>query len=448
MTTRARLVAFIAAAAIAGTACSSSSTPAPPTPAPAATPPAGSSTAPGTPSTTPAPPDISGQTIDVLMPPWANISQDLLDAFTQQTGVTVNYTIAEWDAIRDKIAVAGAANSHLADVAEFDWSWTGQYGKAGWFEPLNGIFDATDMSNNDAFSLNGNLYGACYNNDFRLYQYNAKMFEAAGISGPPATFDELLTDARTLKSKGVVEYPLLLPLESEESTSMTWYLNVLAFGGQIVDANGQPQFEDPSSGGYQSLAFYISALNEGLIDPAMESMSNEQQGEYWRAGHAAITYAAPGDFVSNEDPSQSQIVGQVKAMLVPGVSGPGPSYGQPEAIGIMSNTEHKDAALAFVSWWEQPDTLLKIYDEIGLLPCRPSVFKSLVDDGKLLGGDVLLNELNYVSPLFPSGAPEWYSAFSTEVSSDINAAAKGNMTVDQAIKAMADKMRSLSGAGS
>ena len=144
---------------------------------------------------------ISGQTIDVLMPPWANVSQDLLDEFTQQTGVNVNYTIAEWDAIRDKIAVAGAASSQLADVTEFDWSWTGQYGKAGWFEPFNGIFDAADMSNNDAFSLNGQLYGACYNNDFRLYQYNAKMFDQAGLSGPPATFDELLTDARTLKPR-------------------------------------------------------------------------------------------------------------------------------------------------------------------------------------------------------------------------------------------------------
>ena len=70
-----------------------------------------------------------------------------------------------------------------------------------------------------------------------------------------------------------------------------------------------------------------------------------------------------------------------------------------------------------------------------------------MDAGKLAGGDVLLQELNYVSPLFPYGAPDWYSAFSTEVSSDINAAAKGNLTVDQAIKKMADKMRSLSGAG-
>ena len=379
------------------------------------------------------------------MPPWANVPQAMLDAFTAKTGVNVTYTIAEWDAIRDKIAVAGAANSELADVTEFDWSWTGQYGRAGWFEPLENLMDTSDMTNNEAFTLDGHLYGACYNNDFRLFQYNQKMFQVAGISEPPKTFDEVLQDARTIKSKGIVKYPILLPLESAESTSMTWYLIVLAMGGQLVDANGQPQFEDPSSGGYKALQFYADALKEGLIDPAMTAMSNDQQGDYWRAGNAAINYAAPGDLVANDDPAQSKIVGQVKAMLVPGVDGPGPSYGQPEGLGIMSNSTHKDAALAFINWWEQPDTLVGIYDSIGLLPCRPSVFQTLVSDNKLAGGDVLVQEQAYVAPLFPNGAPEWYSKFSTEVSSLINAMAKGNMTVDQAIKQMADTMRSLSG---
>jgi multiple sugar transport system substrate-binding protein len=50
-----------------------------------------------------------------------------------------------------------------------------------------------------------------------------------------------------------------------------------------------------------------------------------------------------------------------------------------------------------------------------------------------------------VAPLFPGGAPTWYSQFSTEASSLINSAAKGDITVDDAIKQMADTMRSLSG---
>ena len=351
-------------------------------------------------------PDISGQTINVLMPPWANLPQELLDEFTAETGVKLNYTVAEWDAIRDKIAVAGAAGSELADVTEFDWSWTGQYGRTGWFEPLEGRIDTSDMVNNGAFTLGDHLYGACYNNDYRIYLYNSKMFADAGIAEPPTTFDELLADARTLKEKGIVEYPLLFPLRAGEDTSMTWYLNVLAYGGQLVDANGQPQFEDPSSGGYQALKFYIDALANGLIDPAVTAFSsNGQLLDYFLSGKSAITYGAPSDLVSAEDPAASKVVGQIKPMLVPGVSGPGPSYGQPEALGVMSNSQHKDAALAFIDWWEKPETLLKIYDAAGLLPCRQGVLSTLQEEGKLAGGDVLLEELNHVSPLFPNGAP-------------------------------------------
>jgi multiple sugar transport system substrate-binding protein len=392
-------------------------------------------------------PDISGQTINVLMPPWANMPQELLDEFTAETGVTVNYTVNEWDAIRDKIAVAGAANSELADVTEFDWSWTGQYGRTGWFEPLEGRIDTSDMVNNGAFTLDDHLYGACYNNDYRIFLYNSKMFADAGIAEPPRTFDELLADAIILKDKGIVEYPLHFPLRAGEETSMTWYLNVLAYGGQLVDANGQPQFEDPSSGGYKALKFYIDALAQGLIDPAVTAFSSGQQlTDYFLSGKSAVTYGAPSDLVIAEDPASSQVVGQIKPMLVPGVSGPGPSYGQPEALGVMSNSQHKDAALAFIDWWEKPETLLKIYDALGLLPCRQAVLSTLQEEGKLAGGDVLVDELNYVSPLFPGGAPTWYSQFSTEASSLINSAAKGDITVDQAIKEMADTMRSLSGA--
>ena len=449
MKTRWNLAPLVGAAVLALAACSGATTSSPPastapSQAPASQPAA--SVPEASPSAAPSV-SLAGQTIDVLMPPWANLPKALLDDFTAKTGVKVNYTVAEWDAIRDKIAVAGAANSQLADVTEFDWSWTGQYGKAGWFEPLEGKIDTSDLTNNDAFTLDGHQYGACYNNDFRLFQYNKKMFDAAGITSPPATYDELLADARTLKSKGVVEYPILFPLQSEESTSMTYYLNLLALGGQLMDADGKPAFEDPNSGGYKALQFYVQALKEGLIDPAMMSMKNDAQGDYWRAGKAAITYAAPGDLVQNEDPKQSKVIGQVQPMLVPGVSGPGPSYGQPEAIGIMSSSQHKDAALAFIKWWESPEILTKIYEDqsLGLLPCSKTVFQSLVDENKLVGGKVLLDEQQYLKALFPAGAPEWYSKFSTEASSDINAAAKGSLTVDQAIKKMADTMRDLSG---
>ena len=179
---------------------------------------------------------IKGQTIEVLLPPWAQIPQEMLDQFTSESGVKVNQTIAEWDAIRDKISVAGAAGSELADVAEFDWSWTGQFAQSGWFVPLETVFSQdliNDLQNKAAFTANGHLYAIPYSNDFRISAYNTKMFTDAGISTPPKTFDELKADLKLLKDSGI-EYPLGLFMAPNENTSTTWYLMTLAMGGAVA----------------------------------------------------------------------------------------------------------------------------------------------------------------------------------------------------------------------
>ncbi len=55
-------------------------------------------------STTPsgaagASPSIAGQTITVLLPPWANVPKEILQTFTDQTGVKVDLQVTGWDAI-------------------------------------------------------------------------------------------------------------------------------------------------------------------------------------------------------------------------------------------------------------------------------------------------------------------------------------------------------------
>ena len=71
--------------------------------------------------------DISGQEITVMLPDWANVPPEVLADFTAKTGVKVTINVAGFGAIHDKVAVAGAANTPLADVTEFDWTWTGQF---------------------------------------------------------------------------------------------------------------------------------------------------------------------------------------------------------------------------------------------------------------------------------------------------------------------------------
>ena len=131
---------------------------------------------------------IRGQTITVLVP-YA-MSQKLLDQFTAETGVKVNYVRTGWDATHNKLLVANQAQSYIADVAEFDWSFTGQFAGAQWVEPLDGLVSAStlnDLKSTDAaFISGGKTYAACYSNDFRVSMYNTKMFAEGGDHRVPA----------------------------------------------------------------------------------------------------------------------------------------------------------------------------------------------------------------------------------------------------------------------
>jgi len=382
---------------------------------------------------------VKGQTIEVLLPPWAQISQEMLDEFTKETGVKVNLTIAEWDAIRDKISVAGAAGSQLADVAEFDWSWTGQFAQSGWFIPLEDVIDKdllADLQNTAAFTANDHLYAIPYSNDFRISAYNTKMFSEAGITKPPATFDELKADLKLLKESGV-DYPLGLFMAPNENTSTTWYLLTLAMGGELFDADGKPAFTDPDSGGYKALKFMAEMNKEGYVSPGAFTPDTSWDAKFIAGEIAFHISTGPAILPVANDVQQSAIAGNASLTLVPGITKPTASFGLAEGLGIMSTSKHQEAAKTFIEWWMRPQNLIAIQQELGLLPPRTSVLEGLLKENKLADGNIIIEQAKLIKPLFIKGAPTWYSQFSTEAAADINAALLGDVTIDEALNKLA-----------
>jgi multiple sugar transport system substrate-binding protein len=398
----------------------------------------GSSTGGGTPSTGGS---IKGQTITVLVP--YKVPKALLDKFTAESGVKVNYVVTGWDATHSKLVVANTAKTYIADVAEFDWSFTGQFAGAGWVEALDNRVDPkvmADLKNtNAAFTQDGKTYAACFSNDFRISIYNKKMFADAGITAFPKTLDELGQAAEKLKAAGV-KYPLSIPMAATEGGVTPWYLLTLAMGGQLFDDQLKPLFNDPSSPAYKALQWEVDAVKNGWVSPGAVSLDDGVAFDKFLAGETAMVLATgPGNLATANDKTQSSIAGQAEAGLVPGVDGPGASFGLPEGLSIPVTAKHKEAAAAFINWWQRPENAIEIYKAQGSLPCGASVIKQLADSGQLLGGNVLSEELSHVGPLFPQGAPIWYSNFSSDAQGLLNAAYKGDMSVTDAMNQLAEK---------
>lgn len=384
---------------------------------------------------------LAGQTITVLLPPWATLPKDMTDRFTKQTGIKLSLQTLGWDEIRTKIITASIAGSPPADVTELDWSWVGQFGSSGWYVPLNATVDAAmtkDLPATSIFTYDRKLIGIPYNNDFRLLIFNRQHLSAAGIAQPPKTLAELLADAKAIKDKGVVKFPIALPLSATEGTGTAWYLLTKAFGGDLFDTNLKPLFTSPDSAGYKALAWEVDALKAGLIDPASTGLKDVEVQELFKNGQASFDVAGwAGNLSVYTDPSKSKVASVAEGALMPTLSGKTRTFGLPEAVGIPAASTHKEAAEAFVRWFVAPENQMESYTALGNLPTRTSVLKSLDDSGKLASGKALLAQAAVVEPLFKQGTPAWYPQFSSAVSTAINQAAKGQLTVDAAIKQIA-----------
>jgi multiple sugar transport system substrate-binding protein len=390
---------------------------------------------------------IKGQEITVLMP--YKVPQSFLDAFTAKTGVRVNYTVAGWDAVHSKLVVANTAKSYVGDVTEFDWSFTGQFAANGWYEPLENALEpniASDLSKADAaFVADGHTFAACYSNDYRLSLYNNKMFKAAGLSEFPKTFDELADTVAKLKSSGV-QYPISMPMGATEGGVTPWYLLTLAMGGQLFDKDFKPLFADPGSAGYKALQWEVDAVKNGWVSPGAVTQDDGPAFDKFAAGANAIVFASsPGNLTTANDPKQASIAPNARGGLVPGVDGPGTTFGLPEGLAIPVTAKHKDAARAFIEFWMEPANQKLLYKQAGMLPCRSSVVAQMAKDGELDGGTVLSDELEHLTALFPQGAPKWYAQFSSAAQGLLNAAIKGSTSVDSALKQLAAKATGLAG---
>jgi len=383
---------------------------------------------------------------EVLLPPWGTLPKSMTDRLNSQAGVTLDTQTLGWDQILTKVATSMIAGSPPADATEVDWSWVGQFGTAGWYQPLNDAVDAAtlaDIPSAKIFIFNGHLLAVPYANDFRVLIYNSDHLKRAGIAKPPVTPEELLADAKVIKAKNITQYPIALPLSASEGSATAWYLLTKVFGGELFNDKLEPQFVQPGSAGYKAMAFEVDALKQGLISPAATGLKDVEVQELFKKGDASFDLAGwAGNVAVYSDPAKSGVADSVAAALMLTTTGTARTIGLPEAIGIPTSAKNPAGAKTFINWFIKPENQIESYKTLGNLPTRTSVLKQLNSEGKLRSGDVILQQAELVDPLFSQGTPVWYPQFTSAVSTALNQAAKGELTVDQAVAQIAEQAKS------
>jgi raffinose/stachyose/melibiose transport system substrate-binding protein len=280
---------------------------------------------------------------------------------------------------KDKIRVLSAAKK-LPDIY---FSWAGDF--ANKFVRAGLAADLTSVMGPDtewgktfapaalkAFQYDGKYYGMPINLDGKYLAYNKTAFTKAGITTPPATFEELLTDCGKLKSAGYTP----IALGNQYGWPAIHYITQL----NAYDVNNQQLAKDydPATGAFTDPG-YITALQQfktlatTCSNPSANGLSHEAAQANLLSGKAAMQYIESVEFkvMTEKGGAPKAVADNWSFMRLPASSS---AAGDTKALtgapdGFMVNAKSQQAALAvdFLKFFSNQQNAQKMVKDIGWL---------------------------------------------------------------------------------
>ena len=268
----------------------------------------------------------------------------------QNPGIKVNLTFVAYEALHDKIVAAAPAGTY--DTVLVDVIWPAEFASKKMIVDITDRFPESERSKIFAGALktteyDGRYYGVPWILDTKYFFYNKKMLGEAGVS-PPDTWDGVVEAARAIKSKGVVEYPLIWSWAQAEALICDYTTLLGAYGGKFFDESGEPAFN--SGGGLQALEFMRMTLDEKLSNPASTESLEEDVRRIISQGEAAMALNWTYMFALANDPNESQVAGQIDIAHTPKGPAGAPGVNGSMGIAIANGSQNQDAAWKYIQF--------------------------------------------------------------------------------------------------
>jgi multiple sugar transport system substrate-binding protein len=292
----------------------------------------------------------------------------LADAFVKANpGVKVSVTPVDWGQAVAKLQTAIAGGT-TPDVSQMGTDMMGQFGATGAFEPVPADFDKSQFFEGawNTNIVNGAAVGVPWYVETRLLYYRKDIATKAGITSPPATWDDLKAMAKALQSKGGAKYGISLGTKNwQEYFPFLW-----SNGGDVVDASGKPALNSPQA--VEALTFYDSFFKEGLtpksVPEGFDITPAFVKGDY------PMFFSGPWHLGLIKDAGGAGFDDKWAIAPMPKKTS-ATSFVGGSNIVVYKNSKNKDAAWAFVKFLSDPTTQALWYKTVTDLPAVQSAWQ-------------------------------------------------------------------------
>jgi multiple sugar transport system substrate-binding protein len=285
--------------------------------------------------------------------------QDNIKSFQQRNpNVTVGLQDVSWFNYHDAMATKFTSGD-APDVAYCSDHWLREWVAADWIARLDQY--APQLTNaqgewapyaRQGMTLGGHLYGLPYYADLIIFMYNAKMLQQAGFDHPPATWEELASQAKTIRDKGISQYPIDIPLKKDDPwTIEIFYSMVYSRGGHMFDKNDNPVFNVPAGYAEQALTWLRGAMQSKTLDPAVLESAEPDVVKTMGAGQHVFTVLAKYNLAELNGGQHDQ-KGNFRMALMPGATHSTVGFVRFYALTKAAVTRHhEDAAGKFLQYF-------------------------------------------------------------------------------------------------
>ncbi|WP_426320537.1 extracellular solute-binding protein [Microbacterium sp. E-13] len=298
------------------------------------------------------------------------LEKELIPAFEKANpGIKVEYVDMPYDGLKQKLTTS-AAGGELPDLMRSDIGWIAQFAELGAFKQLDGempgfedLADAVYPGTLETTSWNGHYYGLPLNTNTRVLVANQSALDAAGVSAPPATFDDLRALADGLAGKGIAAFA---DKELYAWNVMPW---IWSAGGDIADPDLTTSSgyldSDESVAGVQLL---VDLYKEGAIPNLITgNTGGTSTSDGLPTGQYATILDGPWmqDIWTGQYPDFTPVYAPV-----PAGDGGSVSVVGGESIVVTEATEHAEAAYKFVEFTQSEEYQLGMA-KVGQMSVKP-----------------------------------------------------------------------------
>ncbi|RED46105.1 extracellular solute-binding protein [Aestuariispira insulae] len=370
--------------------------------------------------------------------------EQMTEAFeAANPGTDVKLEFVPYEALHDKIVLShNAADGY--DVVLFDVIWPAEFARYGLLENVSDKIDSTTKGKilEGAWSTveyDGQYYGMPWIVDTKYLFYNEAMLKKAGIDSPPATWGELVQQAKTLKEKGVVEYPLVWSWSQSEAVICDYTTLLSAMGGEFLDDKKNPVFH--SGGGLKALEYMVDSIKAGLTNPNSREYSEEDVRRTFSSGQAAFALNWTYMYSLANNPEESSVAGQVRIAPALGEAdiSKASAVNGSMGLGIPVNSKHKDLAWKYI----QHLTSMPVQEDFARLSLP--VWKASYDNPEIAKGqeELLVAAKVGLAAMYPRPTKASYQEMSAALQLAIQNALLGNQSPEDALREAAETVANL-----